>query len=230
MSVFLASGYAIGHAATLGLTKFIHYEQGSPEEKLMLEALAREVDALPVITTMLSGEGSEWEEVVLEAHEGNMVINEKLPGFMGLTLNRAFWNKKTEEFVMTVWYGGALSGWPGIAHGGSTATVLLEGMGRAMNCATEAGQATKPPDPSQLGLTYLKPVRAGNLYLLKATFSPEEPTPATDIDSERDLAKKLHKQKEGITSRLNKKFEINCTIETLGGMACAKAKGVWNIV
>jgi len=179
---------------------------------------------------MLSGEGSGWEEVVLEPSDGNVMINEKMPGYMGLATNRAFWNKATKEFVMTVWYGGALCGWPGIAHGGCTATVLLEGMGRAVNCVTGGSQTAKAPDPSQLGLMYLKPVRAGSIYILSARLSPQEPEPRTEIGSQKDLAKKLHEEKKGITTQLNKKFEINCTIETLEGMACVKAKGVWNIL
>ncbi|KAJ9635383.1 hypothetical protein H2199_008386 [Coniosporium tulheliwenetii] len=58
-----------------------------------------------------------------------------LPGSRALghfgprTVQRTFYNPSTRELVQAVWLGGALSGWPGVVHGGAIATVLGEAGG-----------------------------------------------------------------------------------------------------
>lgn len=175
-----------------------------------------------------------WVEVPLAPQEGDTMLNETMAGSVGLMTPKAFWNEEEKELIMVVHYGGSLCGWPGIAHGGCTATVLLEGMGRAVDCFTGNGDASsvRPPDPSELGLTYVKPVQAGLFYLLKAKFvGGEEATlPEMGISADKDLAKKLEDEKSGIAAQLNKKYDIDCTLETLDGRVCMKAKGIWNIL
>jgi len=53
-----------------------------------------------------------------------------LAGSQGLGIQRAFWNAETREMVAVVWIGGALSGWPSLAHGGAIATIFEDVMSR----------------------------------------------------------------------------------------------------
>jgi hypothetical protein len=232
---FGITGFVIGKSMTMAVTLFDNIERDSDEDIILLEAILRAADDVPVVEKMLKHEGepdAEWNEVPILVQEGDVIVNETLRGSMGLITPRAFWNEREKELIMVVYYGGALCGWPGIAHGGCTATVLLEGMGRALNCLTGGQQSIRPPEPSQLGLTYLKPVHAGNFYLLKARLEPkdEQPQPEADISTDKDLAKKLHRERGGIMARLNEKYDIDCTLEDLKGTKCMKAKGVWDVL
>jgi hypothetical protein len=226
---------------TAAFTLFDNVERDSEEDVLLRKAIVVAADDIPFVRKMLRRHDGdeEWEEVAMAPLEGDTLVNDTLRGSMGLVTPRGFWNEKDGEFVMVVYYGGALCGWPGIAHGGCTATVLLEGMERALNCLTGGGRSNiRPPEPSELGLTYLKPVKAGMFYLLKAKFKTggddEEQVlrPEMGISADKDLAKRVHEEKEksGIVARLNRKYDVDCTLENLDGLACMKAKGVWDIL
>ena len=58
------------------------------------------------------------------------LTQQTMAGTRGLGVQRAFWNAATRELIAVVWFGGALSGWPGLAHGGAIATVFDEGFSR----------------------------------------------------------------------------------------------------
>jgi hypothetical protein len=58
------------------------------------------------------------------------LTGESLAGSKGLGVQRAFWNAETKELVAVVWIGRALSGWPGLAHGGAVATIFQDCMSR----------------------------------------------------------------------------------------------------
>lgn len=55
-----------------------------------------------------------------------------MAGSGGLGIQRAFWNPLTRELIAVVFFGGRLSGWPGLAHGGAIATVLQDGLSRVV--------------------------------------------------------------------------------------------------
>jgi hypothetical protein len=55
-----------------------------------------------------------------------------MAGSGGLGIQRAFWNPVTRELIAVVFFGGRLSGWPGLAHGGAIATVLEDGLSRVI--------------------------------------------------------------------------------------------------
>ena len=58
------------------------------------------------------------------------LTQQTMAGTRGLGVQRAFWNAATRELIAVIWFGGALSGWPGLAHGGAIATVFDEGFSR----------------------------------------------------------------------------------------------------
>ncbi|EON66453.1 hypothetical protein W97_05551 [Coniosporium apollinis CBS 100218] len=121
-----------------------------------------------------------------------------LPGSRALghagprTVQRTFYNPTTRELVQAVWLGGALSGWPGVVHGGLIATVVGEaggwcwGLSRVVEGADSAdagadadadaaaavlAAAAKEPsceEPKELSLTYRKPTTSNGFYVLRS--------------------------------------------------------------
>ena len=67
---------------------------------------------------------------------------------------RIFWNKESGEIVTVIWFGGAIAGWPGVTHGGVTATIMDEILGR---CAIKQFPA-QTGVTANLELNYLKPI------------------------------------------------------------------------
>jgi acyl-coenzyme A thioesterase PaaI-like protein len=77
---------------------------------------------------------------------------------------RVFWNKESGEVVTVVWFGGAIAGWPGVTHGGVTATIMDENLGR---CALRQFPS-KTGVTANLELNYLKPVVTNSFYVVRA--------------------------------------------------------------
>lgn len=130
---------------------------GSREDELALKALTSDVEKLDIVKYMrsqgyhlhadtpLSSLGKNaahksWVELdmktnITESKEDwgqktRTVTWESMAGARGLGVQRAFWNAETRELVAVVWIGGALSGWPGLAHGGAVATIFQDCMSR----------------------------------------------------------------------------------------------------
>jgi hypothetical protein len=198
------------------------------------------------------GDDEAWIELPATYETSNTLVNGSMSGTRGLGVQRAFWSPVRKELVMLIWFGGGLSGWPGITHGGAIATMFTEAMKRAVQCThLSDGQSGKfifiliaatvlmnipadldspPTDPSSLSLTYLYPTKANALYVLRAQLTEREPTPISSIASDKDLTKKHHKQTRGITAQLNRRFEVDGTIENTDGKPCVKAKATWDIL
>lgn len=124
-------------------------DPGSDGDGKMLGELGRRVDGLDVVreirtavspsssspsSSSSSAEGGEWIELSAEYESTNTLVSGSMKGFRGLGVQRAFWSQERKELVMVIWFGGSLSGWPGITHGGAIGTVFLEGMERAVGC------------------------------------------------------------------------------------------------
>ena len=73
-------------------------------------------------------------------------------------------HKDTGECVTVIWIGGALAGWPGVTHGGVTASILDEALG---TCAILQFPA-KTGVTANLEVNYLKPVVTNSFYVLRA--------------------------------------------------------------
>lgn len=103
------------------------------------ESLHKDIDVSTSGTAPSEDSSDEdWIELTASYESSNTMLNGML-GFGRMGIQRAFWQPTTKEIVMIIWYGGALSGWPGIAHGGCTATFFIEGLGKAVNCVRELG-------------------------------------------------------------------------------------------
>ena len=53
-----------------------------------------------------------------------------MAGARGLAVQRVWWNERERRAISVVFFGGGLSGWPGVVHGGTVATVVDESLGR----------------------------------------------------------------------------------------------------
>ncbi|OCL03147.1 hypothetical protein AOQ84DRAFT_227955 [Glonium stellatum] len=159
------------------------------------------------------------------------LTEQAMAGTRGLGIQRAFWNAATRELIAVVWFGGGLSGWPGLAHGGAIATVFDEGFSRVV-----AGPETSLdsiPSAASLSLTYARPTQANRFYVLRASFSspptenspsppPPEPKSAKSwLPPWKDLTKKP------AAPRNEPIVEISGTIEDLEGKVCVRAKAAF---
>ena len=96
-----------------------------------------------------------------------------------------------------LWIGGALAGWPGVAHGGLLATVLDESMGRAAvsRFSVPTGVTAK------LEFNYKAPTVTNAFYVVRAIPIEEEST--------------------------DRKGWVKGTVEEMGGKVCVEAKGLF---
>lgn len=93
----------------------------------------------------------------------NRLTSGPLAGYRGIGHQRVFANKETGEFVVLVWIGKALAGWPGATHGGAIATVLDECLARPAMRQFEGGVVT-----GRLEIQYLKPVVTGGWWVIRS--------------------------------------------------------------
>jgi hypothetical protein len=95
----------------------------------------------------------------------------------------------------------------------------------------KTGDATStPPDPSSLSLTYLRPINANSIYVMRAQMTEKDISGETSLPPQKDLTKKQRDERSSITHQLNKKYEVNGTIENMEGKVCVKALAVWDIL
>jgi hypothetical protein len=220
---------------------------GSREDKILMADLTKSIDdefKVKVlrgkclgVTKQLRGIEGGWVEVVPRpVEEGSTEAEEKkgliasLQGAKGLGVERVFWDRGEHMMVAIVWFGGSLSGWPGVSHGGVIATTLAEKFALAESLASTpasayaaaipqrlpgTGSHAKMPlpadpmdEPAQLSLSYVKPTYANDFYVIRiAPSAPIEEDPKHIVPSE-PLGE----------------HEYEATIETLDGRICVKAK------
>ena len=165
------------------------------------------------VTKQLRGIEGGWVEVVPRpVEEGSTEAEEKkgliasLQGAKGLGVERVFWDRGEHMMVAIVWFGGSLSGWPGVSHGGVIATTLAEKFALAESLASTpasayaaaipqrlpgTGSHAKMPlpadpmdEPAQLSLSYVKPTYANDFYVIRiAPSAPIEEDPKHIVPS-----------------------------------------------
>jgi hypothetical protein len=65
---------------------------------------------------------------------------------------------------------------------------------------------------------------------MRAQMGEKNTSGETSLPPMKDLTKKQRDEGSSITHQLNKKYEVNGTIENLDGKVCVKASAVWNIL
>ena len=147
-----------------------------------------------------------------------MMTRETMAGARALGVERLFWNTKNHELVAVVWFGGGVSGWPGVTHGGALATVLGEKAALAAQLLRRGGEdesaqrdaegITRGPELEKLQLTYKKPTHARGFYVVRVK-------PRVDVEGAATMA-----------GTLGKEVEVEGTLETMDGKICVVMNGV----
>ncbi|OCK89292.1 uncharacterized protein K441DRAFT_690148 [Cenococcum geophilum 1.58] len=160
------------------------------------------------------------------------LTQQTMAGTGGLGVQRAFWNATTRELIAVIWFGGALSGWPGLAHGGAIATVFDEGFSRIV-----AGPETSLdsiPSPTSLSLTYARPTQANRFYVLRASFSspstensPSPPPPPEPKSAKSWLPPRKDLTRKPAAPSTKPAIKVSGTIEDLEGKVCVRAKATF---
>ncbi|KAI5242961.1 hypothetical protein E4T43_04419 [Aureobasidium subglaciale] len=188
---------------------------GTHEDGVLMEDLNTRIDSefkvkvlrgkCTAVAASLRGDEGVWRELDPKTLDGSLV-NDSLAGARSLGVQRVFWNEKEHELVAVVWFGGAMSGWPGVTHGGGIATVLADKMALAARLAKGVAPAqdssVSPSEPTRLDLTYKKPTYANAFYVVRAV--PRHG--AFESSSPNDM-------------------EVEAQLETLDGKVCVLVKG-----
>jgi hypothetical protein len=222
-------------------------EPGSREDEILMADLNRSIDdefKVKVlrgkclgVSKQLRGAQGGWVEIVPRpAETGSPDAAEKkglltsLEGAKGLGVERVFWERGEHMLVAVVWFGGSLSGWPGVTHGGVIATELAEKFALVESLASTpaavsaaaipqrlpgtgshaqmAFSADPLEEPAQLSLSYIKPTYANGFYVVRISPSaPIEEDPKHIVPSEPFGG-----------------HEYEATIETMDARVCVKAK------
>ncbi|KAF2005336.1 hypothetical protein P154DRAFT_425170 [Amniculicola lignicola CBS 123094] len=255
-----ALGLSLGTAAGFTVRNFLaplsFPVPGSQADELALDALTGDIDALDIVKTMRAqgyhlhadtplkkvGEGRRgWIELDIDRHitdseedkdkTTRTLTRQSMAGAQGLGIQRAFWNTDTRELIAVVWIGGALAGWPGIAHGGGIATLIEDAMSRTV--AGPNASIDSIPIPISVDVAYVRPTSVLNFYILRASFSkptlpwdaspppPEPESPKSFIPSLRGFAKK------SVDTVPVETVELTGTLESLRGEVTVRAKAIY---
>ncbi|KAK5128994.1 hypothetical protein LTR85_000327 [Meristemomyces frigidus] len=220
-------------------------EAGTHEDGILIADLNKRIDeefkvkvlrgkCLGVAKALKGAEGG-WVEIVpppaeeASLRQGGLV--DQMKGAKGLGVERVFWDRGEHKLVAIIWFGGALSGWPGVTHGGAIATELSDKLALAASLAEGSNSdisaaampqrlpgtgnhakmfvpTTKPDEPAQLSLSYVKPTMANNFYVIRVQ-------PSLELDQQSE---------EIVPSEPTGGHEYEATLETLDVRVCVKAK------
>ncbi|TKA78518.1 hypothetical protein B0A55_01982 [Friedmanniomyces simplex] len=222
-------------------------EPGTHEDRILIADLNKRIDqeflvkvlrgkCLGVAKQLKGSSEARWVEVIPPIDEegrwnGDELVSH-MQGAKGLGVERVFWDRDDQKLVAIIWFGGALSGWPGVTHGGAIATVLAEKgalaaalvEGRRDRPSTAAATPQRLPgtgshakifapaerheDPAQLSLSYVKPTQANNFYVIRVS-------PSMDLDQDPEHI---------VPSEPRGGHEYEATLETIDSRVCVKAK------
>lgn len=254
VAVAFTAGSGVGGAVWNTLAPPPLPAPGTREDQVLMNDLNNRIDeefkvkvlrgkCLGVAKQLKGAEGG-WVELVppatdaMEQDGAQVAPGEKkgmlhtLRGFKGLGVERVFWDRGEQRLVAIVWFGGSISGWPGVTHGGVIATQLSEKLALAATLAqsSHAHIAAATPqrmpgtgnhakmllpaseisdEPAQLSLSYVKPTYANGFYVIRvAASAPIDQDPEHIVPSEPAGG-----------------HEYEATLESMDARVLVKAKG-----
>ncbi|KAI5293808.1 hypothetical protein KEM52_005185 [Ascosphaera acerosa] len=154
-------------------------DPGSPEDVDCLARLETACDRLPLVKR-LRADPAEWEEWqpysnFSEEEKRGRLTSGCLSGSRALGFQRVFWSEKQQKAICIIHPGNAVTGWPGVVHGGLQATILDEALARAaIRFFPERTGVT-----ANLNVDYKKPMLHNQFYKV-----------VVDLDKERSSGKK----------------------------------------
>ncbi|KAI4813399.1 hypothetical protein E4T44_10808 [Aureobasidium sp. EXF-8845] len=163
-SIGLAIGGTTGTMVSHTIAPPPHPLPGTHEDGILMQDLNTRIDSefkvkvlrgkCTAVAASLRGDEGVWRELDPKTLDGSLV-KDTLGGARSLGVQRVFWNEKEHELVAVVWFGGAMSGWPGVTHGGGIATVLADKMALAARLAKGIVPAQDsshgPSEPTRYG-------------------------------------------------------------------------------
>jgi acyl-coenzyme A thioesterase PaaI-like protein len=162
---------------------------GTPEDESLTAYIHKLASKLPIVQSLsIDPSWISWDAYsnFTPAEKAHRITTGPLAGARG-----------TGEFVSVLWLGGAVAGWPGVAHGGLIATVLDESLSRAAIARFPA----KTGVTANLELTYLAPTVTNAFVIIR-----------------------VYPALEGSTDT---KGFVAGRMETLEGKVCVEAKGLF---
>ncbi|KAK0749254.1 HotDog domain-containing protein [Schizothecium vesticola] len=128
-------GTAAGASLRILITPPVPPAPGTPEDEYTTSVLHSQAAALPIVRQLTADPAFEsWAayQTLTPEHRAQHIMAGSLSGARGVGgYQRIFYNASTGEFVSVVFLGSAITGWPGVVHGGALATLLDESMARA---------------------------------------------------------------------------------------------------
>ncbi|EJT70707.1 hypothetical protein GGTG_11730 [Gaeumannomyces tritici R3-111a-1] len=210
--VFLTLGVLLGSAARFLISPPAPPTPGSAEDAARLAQIRAEAESLPALRALAADPKwtRSWDAYasVPEAARPHRLTSGALAGSRGLAFQRVFRaadDDGTGETAAVVYLGASTAGWPGTVHGGASATLLDESMGR---CALAAlpGRAGVT---ASLELRYVWPVVADRFHVVRCRPLREE-----------ELA-------PGERGKRDRKVWVVATVEDLKGTVCVEAKALF---
>ncbi|KAI9876883.1 MAG: hypothetical protein M1830_005387 [Pleopsidium flavum] len=198
-TAFLLLGLTTGHLTLLTLLPPPHLILPSTLDELA--ALHTALDHLP-ITQDLRAHPQIWHEhpayfSLPRTTLPHRLTTGPLSGPTGLAIQQIFHHATEPRAINIIYCGRGLCGWPGITHGGVSATVMDESLGRVAIREFKA----KTGVTANLELDYRRPVVAGRFYVVRAEAVRE--------------------------GRGERKMWVKGTLEDLEGRVCVEGKGLF---
>ncbi|PBP24725.1 thioesterase family protein [Diplocarpon rosae] len=165
---FLLLGLTAGQYARLILAPPPLPPAGSKEDSQMVSYLHTLASKLPLVESLSADPSWTAHDAYTSlspTERATRLTTGALAGARALGgYQRVFHNTETGEMVSVVWFGGAIAGWPGVTHGGATATIMDESLGR---CAVNLLEG-RTGVTANLEMNYLKPIVTNSFYVVRA--------------------------------------------------------------
>ncbi|KAI0125160.1 HotDog domain-containing protein [Xylariales sp. AK1849] len=209
-ALFLLLGTSIGSLFRLSISPPPLPLPGSDQDTSIVSSIHAKAAELPIVQSLSSDPSwTSWDAYTESPPRGPRVTSGPMSGSRGLAYQRIFHNRETGELVSVIYFGGALSGWPGVVHGGALATVLDESLGR---CAILRFPA-RTGVTARLELTYKKPTVTNAFYVIRVKPVLGE--------GDNDLV-----GKDG-TRKSDRKLWVEGNVATEEGKICVEAKALF---
>jgi acyl-coenzyme A thioesterase PaaI-like protein len=221
-AAFLLIGTLAGSSFRLLLKPPTPPEPGTEDDRYTIEVLHSQASKLPIVQQLSSDPTwHSWDayDTLSSEHRKQHIMAGTLSGSRGVGgYQRVFYNRDTGELISVVYFGAAITGWPGVVHGGALATLLDESCGRAAFWQWGG----KSGVTATLTLEYKKATLANGFYVLRVKSRTDEELP----ESER--GKRHYKSFVDATIEDAATGQVTVTAEALfiGGLGKMGGKGL----
>jgi len=134
-AAFLCFGTLAGSSLRLLVKPPAPPEPGTEDDRYTIEVLHSQAAKIPLVQQLTADPAwTSWEayNTLTPEHRTQHIMAGTLSGSRGVGgYQRVFYNAATSELISVVYFGAAITGWPGVVHGGALATLLDESCGRA---------------------------------------------------------------------------------------------------